>query len=481
MLLNELIKNAPAIEISQLSHDSRVPMKDCIFFCIKGVKYNGHEYIDEAIENGAKVIVYSDDIDTKKNAIFVKVQDVNEVLAKISNKFYGNPASKMDVFLTGGAYGRSTTNKIIFDLLNNKKQTGYIGIRGIRFNDKVLMSYVPTLTVLENQKYLKEFVKNGIEVVTLEANFQAFEFRKVNFFKPKAFIYTISSDAKVDFDKNNLSTVQRYLYTLDENTTVILNRDDICYDYLYPSSPNNLITYGRSEESDILIRNIELTSKNTTFTLDIKNKQYNVLSPMLGMANVYNLTAAISALLIEGMDIEEILELVKNLRCPSGIYERLDYEDYNIIVDCCTTLESYQAVLDFAKKVTGPNNKVVSVISINSTDNNQRLKNLMNIVKNSGSRIILTEDDSFELDINENLINARNIIPDTNCLLIEERESAIECAIELINKNDTLLLLGKGSEKIIYKGYTKAKYLGDRELAKKYMDKRLKEEAEIDY
>ena len=105
MLLNELIKNAPEIEISQLSCDSRLPMKDSIFFCLKGVKYNGHEYVEEAVNNGARVIIYSEDIDTSLNAIYIRVADVNDILAKISNIFYDNPSSKLETYLTAGSYG----------------------------------------------------------------------------------------------------------------------------------------------------------------------------------------------------------------------------------------------------------------------------------------------------------------------------------------------------------------------------------------
>ena len=112
MLLNELIKNAPEIEISQLSCDSRLPMKDSIFFCLKGVKYNGHEYVEEAVNNGARVIIYSEDIDTSLNAIYIRVADVNDILAKISNIFYDNPSSKLETYLTAGSYGRSTVSKL---------------------------------------------------------------------------------------------------------------------------------------------------------------------------------------------------------------------------------------------------------------------------------------------------------------------------------------------------------------------------------
>ena len=91
MKLSELFNGAPDIEIEQLSVDSRFPMKNAIFFCLNGIKYDGHNYIREAIDNGAKVIVYSEPIDYKDRAIFIQVNNVNNTLNKVGNKFYNYP------------------------------------------------------------------------------------------------------------------------------------------------------------------------------------------------------------------------------------------------------------------------------------------------------------------------------------------------------------------------------------------------------
>ena len=77
MLLNKLFKDAPELEIEQLSIDSRLSMKNAIFFCLNGIKYDGHNYIEEAVNNGAKVIVYSKEQPQKFKAIYIKVPNVN--------------------------------------------------------------------------------------------------------------------------------------------------------------------------------------------------------------------------------------------------------------------------------------------------------------------------------------------------------------------------------------------------------------------
>ena len=118
MLLSELFNGAPAIEIDQLSVDSRLPMKNAIFFCLNGIKYDGHDYIEEAISNGAKVIIYSRDIEDKDKAIFIKVNNVNNNLIKIANKFYNYPNKYVDSYVVSGNYGKSSVTSFINYYLN---------------------------------------------------------------------------------------------------------------------------------------------------------------------------------------------------------------------------------------------------------------------------------------------------------------------------------------------------------------------------
>ena len=480
MLLSELIKNAPSIEINQLSCDSRLPMKDSIFFCLKGVKYNGHEYVNEAIKNGAKAIVYSEDIDTSLNAVFIKVNDVNDILAKISNIFYNNPSSKIETYLTAGSYGRSTVNKIICNLSSNYKTVGYIGNAGIKYLDNNFISNVPSLPLLDNQKFLYELVKNKVEVCTLEADYLSFEFKKFNFLQPNCFIYTNTSHDKKVLDEKYYQTFIRYLYTLDEKTTVVLNGDDPSFDFLNKAAGINKCSYGQSEYADYLIGDIVLESNKSRFSLRHDSFTYLIETKLVDLNNIYNIVAALAALSENGYPLDELVELVSNLPQNEGVVERLNYTDFNIYIDCAYNIDSHKRLMHFAKRIT-KKNKTIIVLSINTTDDKNRIKQLVELFDNVAENIILTEDDSLERDINDYLDIASSYVKKALCLKIEDRASAIEEAIELLNKNDNLFILGKGSEKFIYKSLIKQNYEGDKELAIRFMNKRLREEKEVKY
>ena len=163
MYLDELFDNVPHLEIDQLSIDSRVPMKNCIFFCIAGIKDDGHDFVKEAVKNGASVIVYQNDIDTSFDAIYIKVNDTIDCLNAIVSKFYNYPSDRLEIYLTSGCEGVSEISYIIHNLVKNFKECASIGVNGIFYGDNQLLNNNRTLTILDSQRYLSEFVKNDIK------------------------------------------------------------------------------------------------------------------------------------------------------------------------------------------------------------------------------------------------------------------------------------------------------------------------------
>lgn len=478
MLLSDFFKNAPSININQLSCDSRIPMKDCIYFCVKGIKYNGHDFIDEAIKNGANVIVYSDEIDINRNAIFVKVNNVDDVLTQVSSKFYDYPAKKLETYLVSGTNGRSSVTSIINMLLEDKMKCSSIGVFGIDDGNDSLYSNQATLTILDNQKTLDSFVKNNCEVCTLEGKALSLSYKKLDMLKPNAFIYTSTSFESPDYQELGLDyydSLKRYLYTLDSNTLVVLNRDDSTYEELFNASSENKVSYGKNPDADYVISNIKLSDTETAFNLKC-DKTYQIKTPLLGEVNVYNLTASIIALVNNGYSIEELIEKAKEIELVDGVYDRLNFDNFNIIVDCATTYDSYTKILDYANNVTNDDNKIVTLVSVNSSDSESALKTLIGIAENKSDLLILTVNDTYEDDGQEALKLASSFIDNKNHIVIDDREGAIEEACELLNNGDTLLILGKGNENYMYQGLVKKSYYGDKNNAYKYMNKRLKEE-----
>ena len=471
MKLNQLFKSAPEIEIEQLSTDSRLPMKNAMFFCLDGIKYDGHKFVDEAIENGAKVIIYSDEIENKKNAIYIKVKSVTDTLYKVADIFYNHPNVGIDKYLISGCYGRSSVSNILNYYLNKVSSCGSVGIFGINYLDKHLDITFPALTPLENLKVLDNFKTNNIKNATFETSVISLFFKKLDVVKPEVFIYTNTSKYCSDYKVCNNSYfeyLRRYFYTLEDKTCVVFNSDDESF-FELNESVNNYVTYGKRNGSTYRIDNVELNDNGSKFKLIYKESEYEISTKLLGMANVYNIVSAIAALNVRGHDIQNIIDVIKDINYVDGVMEKVD-DEFNILVDCGYEIDSIKSIVEYARK--NKKGKIIGIFGINYSDNDYRLKNIMQLLEDNLDLIILTEDESSQDEVMNILSKADKFTKSNKVLHISYRSVAIENAINIMNHDDTLLILGKGNEKFLSMAFGKERYNGDKYYAIKYLNRR---------
>jgi len=479
MLLSDIFKGAPQIEINQLSSDSRMPMKDAIFFCVKGIKDDGHTFVNQAIANGAKVIVYDGDVERKEKAIYIKVNNVDDALISVAKKFYNNPLRDMETYVVSGCYGRSSVSTLINSYLKKVKPSGYIGRFGVKYNNQSLMLSHPTLTILDNYKYLNTMARESIKTCTFEASASSLAYRKLDFLKPNVFVYTNTSEYSSDYKESGddyFDDMRRYLYSLENTTKVILNRDDKSFNELV-QSVDACYTYGFDENSDFVISDFHLSRNGIAYTLTYKNTKIPIVSSILGLNGCYNVSAAIVSLIVSGYPLKDVVDHFRNVNQIDGVLESIDKE-YSIIVDCGYTLDSIINFLEFSKMIK-KSNRAIGVISVSFTDDEDKLKPLMKKCEECLDTIVLTEDDSNSENRFEIISKASKYLTKQNYIIVEDRKVAIETAIELMNHDDLLLISGKGNENFLYTYSGKINYETDKKIAIDCINKRRKEENEI--
>ena len=471
MFLDELFDGVPHVEINQLSIDSRVPMKDCIFFCVAGIKDDGHDYVDEAIKNGAFVIVYQNEIDTSRDAIYIKVNDTIDCLNSIVAKFYGYPSDRLEIFLCTGCEGVSETTYLLNKLISNFKECASIGVNGIFYGDNHLMSNNRTLNILDNQRLLSDFVHNGVKACTLEADCLAFAYKKLDAVKPNVFIYTRTNEYSnyyTEMDVNYYDFLCSYLYTLDDTTTILLNRDDESYEELLKASGENVHSYGFNVDADFVISNLVLEAKESKFTLSVNNESMDFTTKILSKQGIYDVVAAISALYLTGYDLHEIslvLPFIKPLKGEMQVLE--DCYDFNI--------QSIRETVEFARKIKKLNKRIIVLLGIKSSFDKQIAKELGEYLSKAVDKVVLTEVSTYSGNINLLLEEGAKYFDEYKTLVIEDRQIAIESAIDLLNKDDILLILGKGKDNYIYRNLGKEYYPGDYSVAMNHYKKLLKQ------
>ena len=477
MKLSELFNGAPDIEIEQLSVDSRFPMKNAIFFCLNGIKYNGHNYIREAIDNGAKVIVYSEPIDYKDRAIFIQVNNVNNTLNKVGNKFYNYPNNEIDTYVVSGNYGKSSVTSFINYYLNKVTKCAYVGILGINYDHFKLKSSYSTLNILDNLKTLDTLRNNGIKSATFEASVRSLSLQKLDCINPDFFIYTCTDNRSSEYYSDDYyAQLRKYTYSLEDECIGILNIDDESYENIYDSISNH-VTYGLKDNATYQIRDVSLSSKGIKYNLFYDGGLYNVESNLQGMINVYNLTAAIATLNQKGYSLNELIDSFRQIPYVDGVMEKVD-DEYNIIVDSAFDTNSIELICEYAHSIKN-NGKVIGVIPINYSDGENRIKQIMEICQKYLDLIILTENESGEGEVMHILERCDKYTTSKRIMHCSMRSVAIENAIEIMNKNDVLLIIGKGNENFLEMGLGRQHYNGDKYYAQKFINKRKEEENEI--
>jgi len=477
MKLTELFENVPDIEIKSLMADSRKKRKDSIFFCVKGMMFDGHKFIDQAVENGAVVIVHSEPVEKKyDNVVYIRVRDVIAAFNKVADAFYGYPSHKLQMYGVTGTNGKSSIACIIRDILNTIKPTGYIGTISIEYGNVKLPPLLTTPDIDDLHGTLGEMVDAGMEACALEASSIGIEQGRVDSIDFDAAIFTNLTHDHLDYHgtmSNYFQAKKKLFDSLKEDAAAITNVDDEYGMKIVSDCKCKVLTYGIDHKADYQVVKYQLMKDRTRFTLKIAGMEYEIETNLIARFNIYNLLAAMAALHATGMSITQMLPAVRNLSQIEGRMERIhEGQPFNILVDFAHTPDGIEKVCQYASAITPKGKRIIGVTGSAGKRDTAKRPVFGEILDKYCDMIILTEDDPRNEDPVEIAQEIASGIKKTNYVIIEDRYDAIRQAVELADPNDTILLLGKGDEKFIYREYGREPYEGDdmiaREVLRKY-------------
>lgn len=473
-----MIKNAPTTDIRGLSSDSRTVKKGDMYFCMPGISFDGHDFIDQAIENGAVCIVHSNDLDSntiKDGVIYIKVQDVVEALNQCARIFYGKPADKMTMYGITGTNGKSTIANIIKHIRDQYESCGYIGTISIEYGNTKLLPNLTTPDVLFLHETLADMVAAGTKSCALEVSSHGLAQRRVDSIRFDAAIFTNFTYDHLDFHGTMESYYEAktilFKKLVKEDGVSILNADEEKFDDLKDSSIAKVVSYGIENECDYRATNLVLSSNQSKFDLVVGQEIYPVTTNLVATYNVYNLLAAIAALHQTGMDLPTIIKAAANLPQIEGRMEQIDCgQPFHVIVDFAHTPDGMEKIMEFGRQIAGEQHKVISVFGSAGKRDIDKRKVFGELATKYCDFIILTEDDPRDESAYAIAEQIREGIKDTSNLFIDDRQEAIRQAIESANDGDVVLILGKGDEPFMYRENGRSPYLGDNVIVKECID-----------
>lgn len=469
--INELYNCSYDIEVDDIKINSKEIKPGDIFVCIQGINADRHNFIDEAIKNGASFLVVKQEGNYK--VPYIKVEDPNRELASLSRKFYDNPQEKLKLIGVTGTDGKTTTASIIRDLLGHD-DCGYIGTNGVEgknFKEKI-SNTTPECHLI--YKYLSLFAKEELQYVSMETSSEAFYRNRLDSFQFDVGILTNITEDHLNIHKtleNYIESKKQLFKQLKGNGVAILNMDDTYYNE-FKDLDKKCFTYGKNEDADLWIKDVKEEKEKTVISFQFEEQLYQVGSPLLGMFNVYNLMASILCLNALGFSMDTILSRVKNIRVPKGRCEFLDFHtDYKIVLDYAHTPNGLSSILDYLNKIK--KNRIITVTGSAGGREKEKRSKMGRVVLNKSDVVIFTMDDPRDEDPNQ--IIEEMIGNNKGCYeIIINREEAIHFALEHAKKDDIILIAGKGRDNYMAIGDKYISYC-DYDVLRSYFEKLNKE------
>ncbi|MDO4901955.1 MAG: UDP-N-acetylmuramoyl-L-alanyl-D-glutamate--2,6-diaminopimelate ligase [bacterium] len=374
--------------------------------------------------------------------------------AKVVSSINGNPSKKLRVIAATGTNGKTTTINFLNEIL---KEAGYktamfstanIEIAGeMRVND----TNSTTATVGRLQKFFRDAVNADVEFALVEATSHALDQHKFTGVDFEMAIMTNLTQDHLDYHKtmDNYAAAKAKLFESNPKF-IVLNTDDKYFDYFNKfEAADAKITYGTSDMADAKIQKVKLYKKGSEaeITLDTTVK-IEAATNLPGKFNVYNMTAAIAAAWLLGIQPEEIQEGVANLEAISGRFERaVEGLPFDVIVDYAHTPDGLEKVLDTAKSIS--KNRVILVFGACGDRDRKKRPIMGEISVRLADRIILTDEENYTEDAEQIRREIKEGMGKNLPAKVQEianRREAIKKALQIAGKGDIVLITGLGHE-----------------------------------
>ena len=467
MKLKELITCSYDTEITGIKIDSREVKKGDLFIAVKGFNIDHNLYIDDAIEKGAVAVI--SEKTWQKNVPTIKVDNIDETLVEVCQKFYSYNNSIKLIGVTG-TDGKTTTATILEELLSSKEKTAYIGTNGIKTESGYKPTNNTTPSVDKMYKYLSNLNQQNYKDVVLEVSSEALLHKRVDSFKFKYAIYTNITEDHLNIHKsveNYIKAKNHLIDLVEDDGFVIINTDDQNCNKL-DTKGKKIITYGKNNNCNYIIEYINEKENTTEFILKNKDKTYKFESQLKGEYNVYNLTASIIVCILENMKIETIIKKIKKVNNIPGRREYLNFgQNYTLVLDYAHTENGIRKIVDSFKN----KNKRITVVTGQAGGREvEKREKIGKYLLSNVDEVIFTMDDPRYENVNDIIDQMIGEEKSKNYKRIVDRKEAINYALKNAKKDEIILVLGKGRDKYMAIEDRKENYC-DYDVIKEFFEK----------
>jgi UDP-N-acetylmuramoyl-L-alanyl-D-glutamate--2,6-diaminopimelate ligase len=468
------------LAIENIAFDSRKVRQDGLFIATPGESHDGGAFIKEALDKGAIAIITETSLESlsllhidNENITVLSVADSRKSLAVVSANFYENPSTHLNLTGITGTNGKTTLTYILEALAKaDGRDAGVIGTIDCRFGKTKIPSAMTTPESLDLNLNLRQMVDAGVTDCFLEVSSHALSQKRVCDMNFDVGIFTNLSRDHLDFHSNmeEYKSAKAELFRGNKVKTPIVNIDDAAGKEFAAELKGNVVSTGIKNSADYSAENISLTAVGSRFTLKTPNGSTKIRTNLLGEHNIYNLLSASAYALIQGMSLDMIQSTFRNIPSIPGRFESIRKgQNFSVVVDYAHTEDALSKAITTAKAFT--EGKVIVVFGCGGDRDKGKREGMGRVAIEKADFSVITSDNPRTEDPEKIVSDILKGIPaSASHTAIINRREAIEHAISRAEKNDLVLIAGKGHEDYQILG-TQKKHFDDREVARDFLEK----------
>ena len=462
-----------SIEISNICFDSRQVIPQCLYVAQKGTQVDGHDFISMAIEKGASCIVLENLPSEINNTItYIQVENTSLALGYIASAFYDYPSKKIKLIGITGTNGKTTTVTLLHKMfLDLGYKTGLLSTIENKINQEIIPSTHTTPDAVTINKLLAFMCEKRCEYCFMEVSSHAVVQHRISGLIFKGGIFSNITHDHLDYHK----TFKEYILAkklffdgLPSDAFALSNFDD----------PNGKVmlqnTKAKKYYYSLLNGTADFKAKINEFNfqgmhLNLENE--DVWVKLTGTFNAYNLLAIYATTRLLNIDKEKAMHILSLLNPAEGRFATyLGKNNVVAIVDYAHTPDALENVLKSIRKIRNQKQHIITVVGCGGNRDKTKRPEMAKIGYDLSDKLILTSDNPRNEnpeDILKDML--QGIENDEKVLIISDREQAIKLAVSFADKNDIILIAGKGHEK--YQEIMGVKHhFDDAEIIKKYLN-----------
>src|SRR5205807_9447586 len=441
--------------VENIAYDSRRVQRNGMFVALRGEKSDGHEFIGQAIEKGASVIVAERE-EQNPRATCLVVENTRTALADFAATLYGHPERKLKLAAVTGTNGKTTTTFLIKHICEKAGlRCGLIGTVRYEIGERVLPAIRTTPESLDLQELLAQIVNAGCRATAMEVSSHALAQDRTRGLEWNVAIFTNLTQDHLDFH----GTMESYfeskakLFTQlgqQENKrkpAAVVNIDDRYGQQLLDKIDKRvaIVTYGMGARADFRVSNYRVEFGGTSYQLDARGKSYLVRVPLIGRFNVANSVAALAAANGLGVDLRAaVLSLGKSPQVPGRLEMVPAKRQFQVFVDYAHTPDALANVLKTLRELEPQ--RLIAVFGCGGDRDRQKRPLMAEIADRLADYSIITSDNPRKEDPNAIVAEIEKGFRSNRYEKMVDRTQAIDRAVALARPRDIVLIAGKGHE-----------------------------------